>query len=116
MTWKDQPVSIFERMTDEEMEAVFELQGDQARVRPWLKESPGAGGMRPIPELVDILGPQDIVVANRFLCHMEPVAAGTCLRNIARLVKPGGYFFVSGIDWMCGQRLHRRWAGNPSRI
>ena len=99
MTWKDQPVSIFERMTGEEMEAVFELGGDQARVRPWLKEGiTWHRGDAADPELVDVLGPQDIVVANRFLCHMEPVAAGTCLRNIARLVKPGGYFFVSGID------------------
>src|SRR4029077_3589357 len=50
------------------------------------------------PGLVDALGPQDIVVANRFLCHMVPAAAEKCLRNIARLVKPGGYLFVSGID------------------
>jgi hypothetical protein len=38
------------------------------------------------------------VLANRFLCHMEPVAAERCLRNIAGLVKPGGYIFVSGVD------------------
>jgi hypothetical protein len=50
------------------------------------------------PELIDDLGPQDVVVANRFLCHMEPAAAEKCLRNIAGLVKPGGYLFVSGID------------------
>ena len=50
------------------------------------------------PDLVGVLGPQDIVVANRFLCHMEPAAADRCLRNIARLVKPGGHLFVSGID------------------
>jgi SAM-dependent methyltransferase len=39
-----------------------------------------------------------VVVANRFLCHMEPAAAERCLRNIASLVKPGGYIFVSGVD------------------
>ena len=37
-------------------------------------------------------------MANRFLCHMEPAAAERCLRNIAGLVKPGGYIFVSGVD------------------
>jgi hypothetical protein len=44
------------------------------------------------------LGPQDIVVANNFLCHMEPPAAESCLRNIAGLLDRGGYLFVSGVD------------------
>lgn len=99
MTWKDQPLSIFERMTRKEMEAMFEVEGDQARIRPWLKE--GIRWMRSDandPEFASAQGPQDIVVANRFLCHMRPAAAEKCLRNIARLVKPGGYLFVSGID------------------
>ena len=50
------------------------------------------------PETIDTLGPQDIVVANNFLCHMHPFMAERCLRNIAHLVRPGGYLFVSGID------------------
>jgi SAM-dependent methyltransferase len=29
---------------------------------------------------------------------MEPAEAERCLRNIARLVRPGGYLVVSGID------------------
>jgi chemotaxis protein methyltransferase CheR len=98
-TWKDQPVSIFERMTDTEMESMFELVGDKAKVRPWLKQGiiwlKGDAGD---PELVRVLGPQDIVVANRFLCHMAAPSAEKCLRNIARMVKPGGYLFVSGVD------------------
>jgi SAM-dependent methyltransferase len=44
------------------------------------------------------LGRQDIVVANRFLCHMKATPAERCLRAIAQLVKPGGYLFVSGVD------------------
>jgi chemotaxis methyl-accepting protein methylase len=99
VTWRDQPWSIFECLTDREMEAMFEVKGDQVMVRPWLKQgitwhTADAGD----PELVRIIGPQDMVMANRFLCHMEPSAAEKCLRNIARLVKPGGYLFVSGID------------------
>ena len=98
-TWRDQDTSIFERMTDGEMEAMFNGEGDQVTVKSWLRNGiiwhlADAGD----PELVSVLGPQDMVVANRFLCHMEPVAAGRCLRNIARLVKPGGYLFVSGVD------------------
>jgi len=50
------------------------------------------------PGILDALGPQDIVVANRFLCHMDPGDAERCLRNVARLVCPGGHLFVSGID------------------
>jgi hypothetical protein len=29
------------------------------------------------------------MVANWFLCHMHPEEAEECLRNLARLVKPG---------------------------
>ena len=37
-------------------------------------------------------------MANRFLCHMHPGDAEACLRNLAQLVKRGGYLFVSGVD------------------
>jgi SAM-dependent methyltransferase len=86
-------------MTAAEVESMFEVEGDEANVKPRLKE-----GIRWLrgdagdPQLLNTLGSQDIVVANRFLCHMHPAAAEKCLRNIAYLVKPGGYLFVSGID------------------
>jgi SAM-dependent methyltransferase len=38
------------------------------------------------------------VVASNFLCHMARTDAEKCLRNIAQLVSPGGYLFVSGVD------------------
>src|SRR5262249_15155399 len=98
-TSRDQPSSIFERMCSEEMEAMFDREEDQVRVKPRFREGItwhlGDAGD---PGLVDALGPQDIVVANRFLCHMHPEQAEKCLRNLARLVKPGGYLFVSGVD------------------
>jgi chemotaxis methyl-accepting protein methylase len=98
-TCRDQNAPIFERMTDHEFAAMFELQGDYAAIRPWLKQGitwlcADAGD----PELVSHMGPQDIVVANRFLCHMKPAAAERCLLRVARLVKPGGYLFLSGVD------------------
>ena len=37
-------------------------------------------------------------MASNFLCHMDEVSAEACLRNIARLVGPRGYLFVSGVD------------------
>jgi 2-polyprenyl-3-methyl-5-hydroxy-6-metoxy-1,4-benzoquinol methylase len=52
-------------------------------------------------------------VANRFLCHMEPAAAERCLRNIARLVKPGGYLFVSGVDLDVRTRVARGMGWKP---
>ncbi len=109
-----QNVSIFQRMTESEMYAMFDREDNQARVKPWLKEGiiwhPGDACD---PELVSILGPQDMVVANRFLCHMEPLAAERCLRNIARLVKSGGYLFVSGIDLEVRTRVAQEMGWNP---
>jgi chemotaxis methyl-accepting protein methylase len=90
---------IFDRMTADEKEDFFEIDGRNAAVRPWIKEGiqwhVGDVGE---PEIVDELGPQELVVASNFLCHMIPAEAERCLRNIARLVAPGGYLFVSGID------------------
>src|SRR4029453_18835746 len=117
VTWntcRDQSAPIFERLTDEEIEELCKVEGDQAWVRPWLKEGirwlhGDAGDLKAI----DALGPQDIVVANRFLCHREPATAERCLRNIARLVKPGGYLFVSGIDLDVRTRVAREMGWTP---
>jgi chemotaxis methyl-accepting protein methylase len=98
-TQRDQIASIFHRMTDGEVETMFQLEDHQARIKPWLREGiTWFRGDACDPELVATLGLQDIVVANRFLCHMQPSAAETCLRNVARLVKSGGYLFVTGVD------------------
>jgi SAM-dependent methyltransferase len=90
---------VFERMTAAEMEELFDRDGDVATVKSWIKEGinwhVGDAGE---PEILDALGPQDMVVANNFLCHMDPSEAERCLRNIARLVSAHGYLFVSGID------------------
>ena len=90
---------IFERMTGLEIEEFFDRDGDVMRIKSWIKEGikwhVGDVGE---PEIADVLGPQDIVVANNFLCHMDSRVAERCLGNIARLLKPNGYLFVSGID------------------
>jgi len=98
-TRRDQQSSMFERMTAEEMQAMFDIEGEEAKVKTWLKDGiTWLLGDAGDPQLAASLGPQDIVVANRFLCHMEPVAAERTLRNISHMVKPGGYLFVSGVD------------------
>jgi SAM-dependent methyltransferase len=99
ITFRDQPSSIFERMSAVEMETMFEREGEQVRVRPRFRDGISWRlGDASDPGLPDSVGLQDIVVANRFLCHMRPDEAEACLRNLARLVKSGGYLFVSGVD------------------
>jgi chemotaxis methyl-accepting protein methylase len=95
----NQSESIFQRLDKSELEAMFDREDDQVKVKSWLKEGIIWRHLdASTPEIIEALGPQDVVVANRFLCHMEPAAAERCLRNIAGLVKPGGYLFVSGVD------------------
>ncbi len=91
--------NIFERMSETEMTDFFDRDGNVVTVKSWLKEGiKWQVGDVAEPETIDALGPQDIVIANNFLCHMPPSMAEGCLHNIARLVRPGGYLFVSGID------------------
>jgi mannose-6-phosphate isomerase-like protein (cupin superfamily)/SAM-dependent methyltransferase len=90
---------IFERMTGAEIEEMFDRDGDIVTVKSWIKEGikwhvSDVGES----EIFDALGPQEMVVANNFLCHMDAAVAERSLRNIARLVSPHGHLFVSGID------------------
>jgi SAM-dependent methyltransferase len=90
---------IFERMTANEKQEMFDWEGDQARVKSWLREGIAWRlGDAADPKLIRSLGSQDLVVANNFLCHMTPADAEKCLRNIRQMVSPGGYLFVSGVD------------------
>lgn len=92
-------VGIFERLTERERQGIFHWDGDTGRVKDWLRE-----GIEwhvddaCDPELASRIGRHDIVVASNFLCHMDRPTAEHCLRNIARLLKPGGYIFVPGVD------------------
>jgi SAM-dependent methyltransferase len=90
---------IFQRLTEVEINKMFDRTGDEVMVQPWVREGIiwNLGDVRD-PELFKLLGPQDILVANNFLCHMSPPVAEVCLRGIARFVKHGGFLVVSGID------------------
>jgi mannose-6-phosphate isomerase-like protein (cupin superfamily)/SAM-dependent methyltransferase len=90
---------VFERMNETELMELFDRDGDVVTVKSWIKDGiKWQVGDVVGPETIDALGPQDIVIASNFLCHMTPLMAERCLRNIARLVRPYGYLFVSGID------------------
>jgi chemotaxis methyl-accepting protein methylase len=90
---------MMERLNEDDMAALFDREGEQVRIKPWIAEGirwrVGDAGD---PAVAESLGLQDIVVANKFLCHMAPTDAEKCLRALARLVRPGGYLFVSGLD------------------
>jgi SAM-dependent methyltransferase len=91
--------SIFERLTADERREIFDWDGDQAKIKSWLREGiTWRLGDAADPELIRDLGPQDIVVASNFLCHMVPTDAERCLRNMGNLVSRQGHIFVSGID------------------
>lgn len=111
--------SIFERLSPSEREAMFTWQHDTATVQDALRQGitwhlADAAD----PHLVDTLGPQDMVLASNFLCHMPPECAEHCLRNIARLVTPGGHLLVHGIDLDVREKLARelRWQPLPELI
>jgi chemotaxis methyl-accepting protein methylase/mannose-6-phosphate isomerase-like protein (cupin superfamily) len=90
---------VFERMSEAEMGDLFDRDGDAVTVKSWIRDTiKWRVGDAAEPATIDALGPQDIVTANNFLCHMPPLMAERCLRNIARLVRPYGHLIVSGID------------------
>ena len=91
--------AVLGSVTTREMLELFDNDGDLVSIKPWLREGISwRVGDAADPRLVDVLGPQDMVFANNLLCHMYPIEAERCLRNIVGLVAPGGYLFVSGID------------------
>jgi SAM-dependent methyltransferase len=91
--------SIFERLTAEEKQAMFVLEGNQATIKKPLREGIiWKLGDAADPGLSRTLGLQDLVVGSNFLCHMPPADAERCLLNMARLVVPSGHIFVSGVD------------------
>jgi len=97
---------IFARLTEQEMRELFHVDGEAMRVQDWIrKDIRWHAGDAADPDLAALFGPQDMVFANNFLCHMSASEAEKCLRNIVSLVKPGGYLFVSGVDLQVRKRV-----------
>ena len=91
--------SIFRGLSDVERTGMFDWNGDDAAIKPWLREGiTWQVGDASDPDLPALLGAQDLVVANNFLCHMTPDAARVCIRNLSRLVAAGGHLLVTGVD------------------
>lgn len=105
---------ILERLSAAELEAIFEFDADVARVKTEIRNGIlWARGDAGDPETAARLGRQDIVTANRFLCHMAPEAAEKCLRNLSGFVAKGGYLFVSGADLDLRAKVARELGWKP---
>jgi chemotaxis methyl-accepting protein methylase len=59
------------------------------------------------------LGLQDIVIANNFLIFMKEHESANCLRNIVKLVKPGGLLLCRGVDLDVRERVARQFRLQP---
>jgi SAM-dependent methyltransferase/mannose-6-phosphate isomerase-like protein (cupin superfamily) len=106
--------AVCEKLSPLEMDELFQRNGGEVAVNSWLKEGINwrVDDARD-RNISDSVGFQDLVVANNFLCHMNPSAAEDCLRNIARVVKPGGYLVVSGIDLDVREKVARDLGWEP---
>lgn len=79
--------------------ALFVEEDGYLTVRDWIREGVAwAVGDARGQSLLDLLEPQDIAIANNFLGPMSDADAEACLRNVVRIVRPGGYLVVDGVD------------------
>jgi chemotaxis methyl-accepting protein methylase len=105
---------IFERLSAKEIREIFDQGDGQMSVRSWIKDGiEWHVGDAADPAIARQLGQLDIVVANNFLCHMNPPDAEQCLRRVAQLVAPGGYMFVSGVDLEVRTKVARELQWRP---
>lgn len=100
---------IFARIRDDETKAMFDQKGDRLVIKPWLREGihwqVGDAGDPKLEQAIG--GRQDFIVANNFLCHMNPRFAERCLRNLPQLVKSDGLLLVGGVDLDIRTRVAR---------
>jgi chemotaxis methyl-accepting protein methylase len=91
--------NIFERLTKGEVSELFNQENGKFRIKEWIAQGINwRVGDAGDSMLAESLGAADIVVANKFLCHMQPSKAEACLRELVAFLKAGGYLLVSGVD------------------
>ncbi len=88
-----------EALSPAEIEALFEPSNGGLSVRPrWRTPIEWSVIDALSPNLAAALGQHDLVIANKFLCHMAPEVAARCFMNIYAMLKSGGVLMVSGVD------------------
>jgi len=87
------------KLSRETIDELFDREGVTLRIKPHLM-----AGVRWLvgdamdPNLVNLVGGQEVLLANNFLVHMQPAAAKQCMTGLLRLVRPGGLFVCRGVD------------------
>ena len=106
--------AVLERMTEPEIADLFDRDGEWMVVKSWAREGVDwcVGDVRDAA-MAESLGTREMIVANNFLCHMDPDEAEKCLRRIGRLVSAGGYLFVSGVDLDVREKVARESGWKP---
>jgi chemotaxis methyl-accepting protein methylase len=103
-----------ESLTPEQIAALFDQEGSQLRVKRWLRDAVTfevADGTD--PATIERLGPRHLVLANRFLTHMQPSDAEAALHRISQMVAPGGFLVCTGVDVDVRTRVVRALGWTP---
>jgi SAM-dependent methyltransferase len=102
-------LELRKELSPETIEELFDTNRGTFRIKPCL-----ADGIRWLvadardPNLIDLMGVQDVLLANNFLVHMKPAAAAECMTCLLRLVRPGGLFVCRGVDLSVRESVARR--------
>lgn len=86
-------------LPQETLDELFDRDGDNLKVKACLSD-----GIRWLvadardPDLVRLIGVQDVLLANNFLVHMKPSDTQPCMQALLRLVRPGGFLVCRGVD------------------
>ena len=93
-------------ISDELVDQLFVPHGAELLVEGWI-----AGGTEwrqgdvAADDLAGALGQFDLVLANNLLCHLPEDAAEAGMRNVVRLVAPGGCLVCYGVDLDIRERV-----------
>lgn len=79
------------------LEALFDQADGALKVKDWIRKDIRwlvADAMH--PNLLDVIGPADLLLANNLFGAMSDEKAEAVMGNLLRLVSPGGYFVFNG--------------------
>ena len=108
--------SIFERLTEDEMVEMFDWDGDEAKVKLWLREGITWNWVMPlIRNLLTFLGLRtwwSRAISSATWPQPMPKGASATWHN---WLVPGGYLFVSGVDLDVRTKIARELSWEPVR-
>jgi chemotaxis protein methyltransferase CheR len=101
-------------LDDELLHDMFDQAGSEWKIKNWVAQGvQWIVGDATRPELRAQIGPQDVVLANNFLIHMQKPQAEACLTNLLDLLKPGGLLVCRGTDLDVRQKIVRKFGLIP---